>query len=156
MREWVRQRSLREQLYLLVAAGLVVLYLLYALAWRPLASLRDDLIDGNQRAAQTLERVQLLSAQLQRLQSGAGAARGRNLSRLINSSTTQAGIVPTRMQASSGGSMLIRFESVSASALLRWLYQVELRDGMLIADAAITQTSIEGLVDASIRLGPGQ
>lgn len=86
---------------------------------------------------------------------GAGAASDRNLNQLINSSTAEYALQPSRIQPNAKGEMQIRFEDARLADLLRWLHRIEVVDGLLIVDASIVQGERGGIVNANIRLGQG-
>ncbi len=155
MRDWMQQLDQREQVYLLVAAVAIVLYLVFMLIWSPLAQMRDEMAATNERVGVIVERVQAMASELQQLQSSGGSQRNRNLSRIINATTSRHQITPSRIQSSASGSTQIRFEEVNFSDLVRWLNQVENKEGLMVRDASISQGDIGGLVDASIRVSLG-
>jgi type II secretory pathway component PulM len=74
---------------------------------------------------------------------------------MINNSTAEFALQPSRIQPNSKGEMQIRFEDARLSDLLRWLHQIEVVDGLLIVDASIMQGERGGVVNANIRLGQG-
>ncbi len=155
MQEWFQKFTQREQVYLLSAAVAVFLYLLLMIIWRPLAGMRDDLAEQNAQVASTLLRVKAMASELQRLQSGGGTRGTRNMNQLINSSTSELGIRPTRIQPNSRGETQIRFEDVNFSQLMRWLHRMEYVEGILVREVAITQGDRGGMVKATVRLGQG-
>jgi Type II secretory pathway, component PulM len=46
----------------------------------------------------------------------------------------------------------VRFESVEYDALVRWIYRIEVVDGLVIVDASISQAGRSGGVNATLRL----
>jgi type II secretory pathway component PulM len=155
VQEWFRKFTQREQIYLLVAAVVLVLYILLMVIWRPLAGMRDNMAEQNAQVASTLMRVKAMASELQQLQSSGSTRRTRNMNQLINSSTTELGIRPTRIQPNSRGETQIRFEDVSFSQLVRWLHRMEYVEGVLVHEVAINQGDRGGLVKATVRLGQG-
>ncbi len=155
MNQWFQQFSQREQLYLLLCAAAVTLYLLFVVVWRPVASMRDDMASQNERVAQSLVRVQAMVSELHALRTAGGGERDVNLNQVINTSTSKHSIAPTRIQPSSRGDTQVRFEDVKLENLLRWLYQLEYLDDLAIRELSINQGERGGLVNASVRLGPG-
>ncbi len=154
-RAMLKRLSQREQLYSLAAGGALLLYALYALTWRPLAGMRDELAAANLRAEASMRRVRALSAELQSLQ-GAGATSGeRNLGALVNTLASRHSLTPSRIQSAGGGATRIRFEGVAFERLTRLLHQIEVQEELRIRDIAISQGPGDGRVDASIRVGPG-
>jgi len=152
---WFRSHSQREQVYLLAAAVAVVLYILFMGLWRPLSGMRDEMAQRNVAITEKLVRVQTMASELQQLQAGSGGKRQVNMNQLINSSTTELGIRPTRIQPNSRGETQIRFENVNFGQLLRWMHRMENAEGLLVREVAITQGDRGGLVKATIRLGQG-
>ncbi|MEP5766408.1 MAG: type II secretion system protein M [Halieaceae bacterium] len=154
MLEWFWKHSQREQVYLLAAAIVVVLYLLLMGIWRPVSGMRDEMVQRNTQISEKLVRVRAMASELGQLQSGA-APRTVNMNQLINSSTAELGIRPTRIQPNSRGETQIRFENVSFNQLLRWLHRMEYIEGIAVREAAINQGDRGGLVKATIRIGQG-
>ena len=155
MKQWFKQYNQREQLYLLLCAAAVTLYLLFVGVWRPVVSMRDDMASQNERVAQSLLRVQTMVGELQQLRATGGGQKNLNLNQLINASTSKHSIAPTRIQPSSRGDTQVRFEDVKLENLLRWLYQLEFEDELSIRELSINQGERGGLVNASVRVGPG-
>ena len=137
--DWFRSYNEREQAYLLAAAGALVLYILYMGVWKPLAGLRDEMAQRNAVTEQTLSRVQALASELNQLKASGTGPRTRNMNQLINASTSELGIRPTRIQPE----------------LLRWMHRIEYREGIAIKEVAINPGDRGGLVKATIRLGQG-
>ncbi len=152
----MQQLTQREQVSLLAAAVVIGFYLLFAVIWRPLADMRDTMADTNLRVEESLARVQLMAVELRQLQTGGQVKNRRNLSQLINASTSAQGITPNRIQASGSGSTHIRFEAVSVAGLMRWLHQIESQEGLIVQDASFNQGDRGGLADASIRVSLGR
>ncbi|MCZ6829595.1 MAG: type II secretion system protein GspM [Gammaproteobacteria bacterium] len=155
MKQWFQQFNQREQLYLLLCAAAVALYLLLVGVWRPVTSMRDDMASQNERVAQSLQRVQTLVSELQQLRATGGGQGDVNLNRMINASTSKHSIAPTRIQPSSRGDTQVRFEDVKLENLLRWLHQLETVDDLVIRELSINQGKRGGLVNVSVRVGPG-
>jgi general secretion pathway protein M len=153
MEQWLRQFNVREQWALLLCVAAVILYLLYVAIWSPVREMRADMSVQNMRVAVSLQRVQELAAELQQLRSSAAPGRASNLNQVINTTTAQQGIAPTRIQPSASGDTQIRFEDVTFAGLLRWLHQLEFEEGLAIREVSINQGARGGLVNASIRVG---
>jgi general secretion pathway protein M len=153
LRDWFRQFNAREQAYLLSAAAAVLLYLLFVGVMKPLGGMRDEMAQRNAVTEETLSRVQAMASELKQLKAGGSPGRSRNMNQLINSSTADVGIRPTRISPNSRGETQIRFENVGFSELLRWLYRMEYGEGIAVKEVAINQGDRGGLVKATIRLG---
>ncbi len=153
--EWFRKFNAREQAYLVGAAVAVSLYILYMGIHKPLTGRRDEMVQRNVATQVTLTRVQAMASELKQLQSSGSSTVRRNMNQLINTSTSDVGIRPTRIQPNSRGETSIRFENVSFADLLRWLYRMEYGEGIAVKEVAINQGDRGGLVKATIRLGQG-
>lgn len=153
--DWYRALTQREQVYLLVAAVCIGLYVLLMGIWQPLSGARDDMARRNQLVSEQLGRVRMLAGELRQLEASGGNRNARNINQLINSSTSEFGIRPTRIQPNSRGETQVRFENVGFADLLRWLHQLESVDGMAVREVAINQGDSGGIVKATVRLGQG-
>jgi type II secretory pathway component PulM len=155
MKQWFQQHNQREQIYLLLCAAAVTLYLLFVGLWQPIASMRADMASQNERVAQSLMKVQSMVGELKQLRAGGGSQGDVNLNQMINVSTSKHSIAPTRIQPSSRGDTQVRFEDVKLENFLRWLHQLEHVDKLAIRELSINQGQRGGLVNASVRIGPG-
>ena len=112
MKEWFAGLNQREQLSLLVLGIALALYLLYMVAWAPLAERRSELAVQNEAVAQSLQRVDAMVSEIIRLREGGGAsASRRNLTSLVNQSTGRHGLQVSRLQPNSRGDIQVRLEN---------------------------------------------
>lgn len=157
MQAWFARLDRREQLSLLVLAGVVGLYLVWVLLWSPLAGMRDRMAEQNRAAAAALVRVDTLVAELQeaRASSGPGGQRS-NLAAVVNQSTGRFNLPVSRLQPGSRGDLQVRLENARFADLVAWLHQLELGEGLVLEEVAITQAGSAGFVNATIRIGQGQ
>ncbi|MCB1710362.1 MAG: type II secretion system protein M [Halioglobus sp.] len=153
MKEWFAGLNQREQLSLLLLGFALVLYLLYMLAWAPLAERRQQLAQQNQGVALSLQRVDAMVSQIMQLRDGGGADTSqRNLTALVNQSTGRHGLQVSRLQPNSRGDIQVRLENAVFDDLLAWLDELENREGLLVTEVAITQSGTTGRVNATIRI----
>ena len=156
MNKWYSSLNQREQISLLLLSAVVGIYLLYMLLWSPLASARDDMIVRNKGVAASLTRVDALVSEVRLLrQSGVGNTSKRNLTSLINQSTSRMNLQVSRLQPNSRGELQVRLENASFDDILAWLYQMEYSQGLLVREVSLTQSGSAGRVNASIRLAQG-
>lgn len=156
MNTWYSSLNQREQMSLLLLSGAMVIYLLYMLLWSPLSSARDDMIVRNKGVASSLARVDAMVSEVRLLrQSGAGNTSKRNLTSLINQSTSSMNLQVSRLQPNSRGELQVRLENASFDDILAWLYQMEYSQGLLVREVSLTQSGSAGRVNASIRLAQG-
>lgn len=155
MRNWFARYTQREQLSLLVMGFAVVLYCVYTLVWTPLADQRDQLAQQNHGVVASLQRVDAMVSEIMQLREGAdsgGLTQRRNLTSLINLSTSRLQLQVSRLQPNSRGEIQVRLESASFSDLLRWLHEIEFSHALLVREVSITQAGSAGRVNATVRV----
>ncbi len=157
MKDWFARFDQREQLSLLALAAVVGLYLLYIMLWNPLAGKREDLLEQNIRVAASLERVDALVSEVMHLrETGAGENRPRrNLTALVNQSTSQAGLQVSRLQPNSRGEIQVRLENAVFDDLLTWLQDMEHSRGLLVREVSVTGSGAAGRINATVRIAQG-
>lgn len=151
----LQQLSLRDQAMLVVLAAAVLLYLLYQLAWHPLARANDDLARQNAAIAQSLANMNQLAAQYRELQQAGAASstgQGETLAQLIDQTVASKGLHMSRFQPGSAGDVQVRFDNASFDQMLRWLDELENRHGVVLRELGISPGAGPGLVNASVRL----
>ena len=153
MKEWFAGLNQREQLSLFVLGIALVLYLLYMLAWAPVAQRREELAVQNESVGESLQRVDAMVSEIMRLREGGVASTARrNLTSLVNQSTGRHGLQVSRLQPNSRGDIQVRLENAVFDDLLAWLDDVENREGLLVTEIAITRSGTTGRVNATIRI----
>ena len=152
MKEWFARFNPREQLSLLALGLALVLYALYMLLWSPLHSLRDDMAARNHSAAESLQRVEAMVSEVLRLRADEQPGRQRNLTSLINQSTSRLKLQVTRLQPNRRGEIQVRMESVPFDGVLAWLHQMEFGEGLLVREVAITGAGSSGRVNVTVRI----
>jgi len=156
MNKWYSSLNQREQISLLLLSGAIGIYLLYMLLWAPLVSARDDMIVRNKGIAASLVRVDAMVSEVRLLrEGGVGNTSKRNLTSLINQSTSRMNLQVSRLQPNSRGELQVRLENASFDDILAWLYQMEYSQGLLVREVSLTQSGSAGRVNASIRLAQG-
>ena len=135
MKEWFSQLDQREQMSLLVLGVVLVLYLLYMLVWSPLADKRDQMALQNSAIAESQVRVDAMVSELLQLRAG-GVQTGsrRNLTSVINESTSRLQLPVIRLQLAA--------EAASA-VVSRALEAVEIAE-RIMARRGIRRTSSYG------------
>ncbi len=153
MREWFLALNQREQMSVMALGVAVVLYVLFQFVWSPLALKRESLAQQNTAVAESLVRVDAMVSELKALRdSGAGAGTRRNLTRLINQSTARLELPVSRLQPNSRGEIQVRLENAAFDDLLKWLHEMEYREGLLVREVSITQGGATGRVNATVRM----
>ena len=145
----------RERVMVAVGAVVVLITLIYLVFWEPLANAR-----AKQQAALTderalAERLETIGAAVQKARaSGVGAIQGRDQSLLTlidqQGRAPELGKPPSRMQPEGENEVKVWFEDVSFDALVRWMAQLETRNGVKIVGAEIERRAGAGLVNARL------
>lgn len=153
MKEWFSQLNQREQMSLLLLGLALGLYLLYILIWSPLDDRREELALQNGAVAESLVRVDAMVSELLQLRSsGAKPDAKRNLMTVINESTTRLQLSVSRLQPNSRGEIQVRLENATFDHVLRWLHEMEYREGLLVRELSVTQTGTVGRVNVTVRI----
>jgi general secretion pathway protein M len=153
MKDWFAQLSQRDQMSLLVLGFALALYLLYMLIWAPLNERREQLAVQNSAIAESRVRVDAMVSELMQLrQSGARPGAQRNLTSLINESTSRLQLPVIRLQPNSRGEIQVRVENAAFDDVLRWLHGMEYGEGLLVREVAITQAGAAGRVNVTVRI----
>ena len=154
MKAWFSQLDQREQMSLLVLAVVVAVYLLYMLVWSPLHAMRDSLAQQNRGVAESLQRVDAMVSEVMHLRDNdSTAGRRRNLTSLINRSTSRLQLQVSRLQPNSRGEIQVRMEGAAFDDVLAWLHEMEQGEGLLVREVSITQGGAVGRVNVTVRIG---
>jgi general secretion pathway protein M len=150
----LQQLSLRDQAMLALLAAALLLYLLYQMAWRPLAAANAQLQLQNAAATRTLETVAQLAAQYRQLKQGnaqGGPPQG-SLTALVDQTVATNKLQMSRFQPGSGGDVQVRLDNAPFDQVLRWLHQLETQHRVAVKELAVSPGADGGLVSVSVRL----
>lgn len=152
--DYLSRYNRREQTILLVGGLAVVLYILWRAILVPLGNWHERQARANEAASQTLGRVEVLSAQLERARereqdNGSGAG---NLSSLVDSSLSSHQLSMTGFQPGTGGQVRVRLDEVPYDRFMRWMHDMEYQHGVSVVDFSMAGTSEAGRVTVNIRL----
>lgn len=156
MKQWFMGLTQREQLSLLIMGLAVALYLAFVIFIAPLSQARDRMVVQNRGVAESLQRVEVLVSQILHLrETGNGSSTNRNLTSLVNRSTSSYQLQVNLLQPNSRGELQVRLENAVFDDLIAWLYQVEYKEGLRVLETSITQAGTVGRVNATVRLAQG-
>jgi general secretion pathway protein M len=156
VKDWFSRYNPREQLLLFAMAFFLVAYLLYFVVLAPVGAMRDEMTARNDAALEVLQRVDAMVSEVLRLRNtGEGVSQKRNLTTLINQSTSALGLPVSRLQPNSRGEIQVRVENASFDDLLKWLHDMEFSQGLLVREVSITQAGSPGRINASVRIAQG-
>ncbi len=154
MKDWFSQLNQRDQMSLLVLALALALYLLYMFIWSPLDTRREELALQNTAIGESQVRVDAMVSQLLELREGGAPTNStqRNLTSVINESTSRLQLPVMRLQPNSRGEIQVRVENVSFDLVLQWLHQIEYGEGLLVREVSVTQANTAGRVNVTVRI----
>tara|TARA_B110000285_G_scaffold38104_1_gene41354 strand:+ start:2505 stop:2978 length:474 start_codon:yes stop_codon:yes gene_type:complete len=153
VKEWFSQLNQREQLSLLLLGLALLLYLLYTLVLSPLESQQEQLAAQNSAVTESQGRVDAMVSQLLQLrQGGAKAGAKRNLTSVINQSTSRLQLPVMRLQPNSRGEIQVRIENASFNDVLKWLNEMEYTESLLVREVSVTPAASAGRVNITVRI----
>lgn len=153
MKAWFASLNQREQMSLLLLALVLALYLFYLFAWAPLNNKREELALQNTAMAESRARVDAMVSELLQLrESGGQSGARRSLTSVINESTSRLQLPVIRLQPNSQGEIQVRLENAVFDDVLKWLYEMEYTEHMLVREVSLTQANSPGLVNITARI----
>jgi general secretion pathway protein M len=153
VKEWFSQLNQREQLSLLLLSLALLVYLLYILVLSPLESEREQLMAQNSAVIESQGRVDAMVSQLLQLrEGGAKAGAKRNLTSVINQSTSRLQLPVMRLQPNSRGEIQVRIENASFNDVLKWLNEMEYTESLLVREVSVTPAASAGRINITVRI----
>lgn len=152
MKDMFLNLTRREQIYVLVMVAAVGLWLLFTFALAPASAAREAMKASNESAINLLARVDAKAIELIRIRQEGSTQNNGSLVSAVSRSSELAGLPVRRLQPNSRGEVQVRYEAVDYDDLARWLYQVEMVEGLVVVEASITQAGRSGGVNASVRV----
>lgn len=152
MKDMFFNMTRREQIYVLVMVAAVGLWLLFTFALAPASAAREAMKASNESAINLLARVDAKATELIRIRQEGSTQNNGSLVSAVSRSSELAGLPVRRLQPNSRGEVQVRYETVDYDDLARWLYQVEMVEGLVVVEASITQAGRSGGVNASVRV----
>ena len=154
MREWLEDRSPREQMLLLGAIALTVITLLWTLVAAPVLRANADAHSRYETSARALDVValgvnQIQAAQVKGRSEVASAALSPDQVRArIVASAQATGLSPTQLRNESDGSVSAVFRDTDSRLLFAFLQLLSTREGVTPRTATLTRSD-GGLVSAN-------
>jgi general secretion pathway protein M len=151
---WWRDRSAREQWLLAIAGGLVLAMLAWLVVLRPLAA--AGAAAGARRAAAiaALGDVRAMAGAVRAAEARGRASTAVPLAELVGRRAAEAGVTPERIEASGDGRVTMRIAAIKPAPLLRWIADLEGRDGVVIDQLGIVRNP-DATVAAELALRAG-
>ena len=154
LRSSLQQLAPRERIIVLAGGVLLLLVLVYLLAWEPL-------VKTHRQRAEALERARALATRIEEV---AGLVRSQGSGRNVDRSTSLVAAVdrtsrspvlgkpPSRVQPEGDREVKVWIEDVPFNNLLRWLQDLETRYGIGAATAEIERGARPGQVSVRLSL----
>ncbi len=153
LQQWFNGLERRERLLVSIGAVLVGITLLYLMLWEPIAKAHVHREADLASARQLAQRIELLAAQ-SRSSPNPGINRSLSLLAAVDQSS-KSGVLNkplARIQPEGDTEVKVWLEAVPFDALLRWVDQLQTRDGIIVRSAQIEKDAASGAVGAQLSL----
>jgi len=155
VKEWFTGLALRERTMVSIAAVVVVLALVYAVAWGPLASSVSRLQQSVEEQQALKQWMQQSAAEVNQLRGAAGSSDDhRSLLAVVDQTSKQSQLGPAVKRIEPDGQELVRvsLEQASFDDMVTWLGSLQRSFGVGVADVSIDRQADSGRVNARITL----
>ena len=151
LKEWWSEASTKDQIYLLVCAICVGLYILYMGVYSPIKHMRDTQAKQVTVQLANLEEMKRLAAQLKAAKT-TDTQTGPALDSEIQNLLSKQGIRASGLDASGKTGVRVRLEDASFDKFVAWLYEVEVTKGIIVKDLSVVSGGASGTVNVNMRL----
>ena len=149
---WWRDRTRREQWLLGVMGVLLAIVIVWLGVMRPLAEARKAAEARHAAAVTGLGEVKAMSAAIRIAE--ARSAPAVPLVELAGRRVTEAGLTASGIESSGDGRVTVRIAAVRPPVMLRWIAEMETRDGIIVDHVGMTRnTDATVAVDLALRSG---
>jgi len=155
VKEWFTGLAPRERAMVSIAAVVVVLALVYAVAWGPLASSVSRLQQSVEEQQALKQWMQQSAAEVNQLRGAAGATDDhRSLLAVVDQTSKQSQLGPAVKRIEPDGQELVRvsLEQASFDDMVTWLGSLQRSYGVSVADVSLDRQAESGRVNARITL----
>ena len=160
MKDWYESLDVRERRILFAGVAVLVVALLYLLAWEPLVNKISVLEKSNQENQKLLSWMEQSAAEAKQLQaklqsSGAsGRSKGQSLLGTIDrtAKTNKLAKSVKRVQPDGQTKARVWLENVSFDSMVSWLEKLQRQQGIRIVTSVIEKQDEPGLVNARLVL----
>lgn len=157
MKELFNNLNTREQAVLLAGAVVLLVFLLYFVAWQPLREMQVEQNAEYREAVAEREAVRDYVRDIQSLPESDRSNRATgntSLTSLVNDSLQSRQLQLTRIQQLTADQLSVRLENVGFGEVLGWIYDLETIPGVLVGDLAVrpAQGARPGMVNVTVGL----
>ncbi len=154
-KNWLQQKTSREQLILIAGLGVVLIVLVWQLLWQPMLQAMTLSAQRATNAEQSLLAVRSLAQELAaaRATSASDASGSSNLAQSLDESASALGLrIASLEPTADNSSVSLRLNDVAMTTVLAWLYDIENSGAMSIDALTLSPVATPGNVSVSLRL----
>lgn len=158
MREYFENLSQRERYFVIAAGAALVLFLLYAMLWRPVVGNARDVQQRIAAQESELQWMRQAAAEARTLRGSArggdAGASGGSLLSLVERTARQGRLAPAvrRVQPEGQQGVRIWLENAAFDDLLVWLHQLAATHGVGLSEIAVERQPAAGIVNGRLLL----
>ncbi len=156
--DWLETLSQRERAALFLAVAVVAGFLIWLLAFRPLAQAQQRLAEREARLRPDVAWLEAAASEVARLRAADRAGPGKrgeqSLLALTEQSARAAGLGQAFRRGEPAGEKRVRvwLENASFDAMLTWLQGLQSRYGVAVIDGTVDGAGTPGLVNVRLLL----
>lgn len=136
---WWRDRTRREQWLLGVMAVLLVIVFVWLGILRPAEEARAAAQARHAAALTSLGEVKAMGAAIRVAEARGGA--GVPVTELIGQRVRETGLTAGAIESSGDGRVTVRVAAVRPQVMLRWIAELEARDGVIVEHVSMTRNN---------------
>lgn len=158
MRSWFESLEERERLFVLAAAGLLVIAIFYLAVWMPLDRSQENLESSVENWRESLSELRVLKGSLTAQDTGEARRPDRNQSLVvvIDNTLRERGLYNSlqRSQPTATNGIRVEFENVAFDELVVWLGDLSSGYGLQVQSATFSAASRDndGRVNSTLTL----
>jgi general secretion pathway protein M len=150
---WFYGREQNEQTIIVAIAALVVIAILWAAVWKPVADWRYVETNRQQNAQQLVDWLRVNEQAAKQAASSSSNNRGsRALIPVITKAADAHNIKVNRLQPESNGVISVILQQQSFNQIVQWIAQLNENNGVSVDRASFDSQDAPGYVNAQIRL----
>ncbi|PTU31929.1 hypothetical protein CJD38_04390 [Stenotrophobium rhamnosiphilum] len=157
LQDWFRTLAPRERLLVSVGGVVIAITILYLGIWEPLSKAHDKR-ETDLAASQALaQRLEVIASTVQKAQANGGGPVINNGASLLStvdqaSKSGTLGKPLSRIQPEGDSEVKVWVDAVNFEALVRWISELESRNGISIKTADVEKSTLPGTVNARLSL----
>ena len=156
MKEWYNKLEPRERKLLLIGAGVLFVAFIYFMLWKPIVKKVDRLQTSTTEQKALVEWMKSTAVEIKQLratmQPSAAIGQGQSLLGVIDRTASAQKLSPMVKRVKPEGETKARvwLEGAPFNEIIRWVEQLQKRQGITVVNAIVDKTKEPGKVDANI------